>query len=142
MVHQLGIPELVVLCFLFLPLLCSFSPLDGETDFPAFFSHKIKLKVKTLFTLKQRKLLAILSIATFVQTEGHAPSALDPNSAMEGRVGQIVTIYFILNSTKKIAFLNKNYGLCHAVLVDKPMPDQVNSVVVGWNRISQVQGVG
>ena len=33
------------------------------------------------------------SVATFIQTEGHAPSALDPNTAMEGRVGQIIRLH-------------------------------------------------
>jgi hypothetical protein len=33
------------------------------------------------------------SIAGYVQSEGHAPSALDPNTAMEGRVGQIIRLH-------------------------------------------------
>ncbi len=33
------------------------------------------------------------SIAAFVQAESHTPSALDPSSAMEGRVGQIIRLH-------------------------------------------------
>ncbi len=32
-------------------------------------------------------------IANFVQAENHTPSALDPNTAMEGRVGQIIRLH-------------------------------------------------
>lgn len=32
-------------------------------------------------------------IATFVQAESHTPSALDPNTAMDGRVGQIIRLH-------------------------------------------------
>jgi hypothetical protein len=33
------------------------------------------------------------SLATFVQSKNHTPSALDPNTAMEGRVGQIIRLH-------------------------------------------------
>ncbi|MBY0562626.1 MAG: hypothetical protein K2P58_00470 [Hyphomonadaceae bacterium] len=33
------------------------------------------------------------TVATFVQTEAHTPSALDPSTAMEGRVGQIIRLH-------------------------------------------------
>lgn len=33
------------------------------------------------------------NIAAFVQTESHTPSALDPSTAMEGRVGQIIRLH-------------------------------------------------
>lgn len=33
------------------------------------------------------------SLASFVQTEGHTPSALDPNTAMDGRTGQIIRLH-------------------------------------------------
>lgn len=32
-------------------------------------------------------------LAAFVQEESHVPSALDPNSAMEGRIGQIIRLH-------------------------------------------------
>ncbi len=33
------------------------------------------------------------SLATFVQSENHTPSALDPSTAMEGRIGQIIRLH-------------------------------------------------
>jgi hypothetical protein len=36
------------------------------------------------------------SIAAFVQSESHTPSALDPTTAMEGRIGQIIRLHDVV----------------------------------------------
>ena len=54
---------------------------------------------------------------------GHVPESFAAHfNRLEDRVGQIVTIYSFSSSPSKIAFSNTNFGVCHAILVDKPMP--------------------
>ena len=54
---------------------------------------------------------------------GHVPISFAPHyQRLEGRVGQIVSIYPSSSDPKKIAFSNANMGVCHAILVDKHVP--------------------
>lgn len=49
------------------------------------------------------------SIAAYIQNEGHAASSLDPATAMEGRIGQIIRLHNAVGgSILAINFLNAN----------------------------------
>ncbi len=49
------------------------------------------------------------AIAANIQSEGHAPSALDPTTAMEGRVGQIIRLHDAVGtSILAVNYLNVN----------------------------------
>lgn len=41
---------------------------------------------------------------------------------LEGRVAQVDTIYAFSRNAKKLAYSTRNEGVCHAILIDKPLP--------------------
>ncbi|KAG7373118.1 hypothetical protein IV203_033842 [Nitzschia inconspicua] len=51
---------------------------------------------------------------------GHVPEKLSEYfHRLEGRIAQVYTIYHLSKDSNRMAFSNKNDGVCHAILVDK-----------------------
>jgi hypothetical protein len=54
---------------------------------------------------------------------GHVPEKFSEHfHLLEGRIAQVYTIFHLSKDANKMAFSNKNDGVCHAILVDKVMP--------------------
>jgi hypothetical protein len=93
----------------------------GQDNFPP-------LQPLTIFSpLENDEYRSILAAVWVTEGEnrcivGYLPEVYkDHAKLLEGRLAQVVTIFTLSKDSNKIAFSNKNEGVCHAILIDKQL---------------------